>query len=100
MVLSSELLSSTRYVKRPLMFRERLRLWDYPGYITQRMNGYQLRLLWTYIYPTPPTKVLASVLEVVMGAHPLGQKISREVLNVGIQIEETGSKDTNTIFTI
>ena len=77
LVLALEVQSSTGYVKIPLLFRERLRLWDYPGDITQIMNVYQLRSLWTDIHLTPPEKNMASVLEAVTNYQPMGLKRSR-----------------------
>ena len=78
LVLALEVQSSTGYVKIPLLFRERLSLWYYPGDITHIMNAYQLRSLWTDIHLTPPEKVMASVLEAVTNYQPMGLKRSRE----------------------
>ena len=82
LLLVPEELSSTGYVKRPLLFRDILRLWDYPGDLTQRTNEYQLLSLCKDIHPTPPANVLASYMEAVINSQPLGKKISIEYLNV------------------
>ena len=72
-VMLLEVFPNIIYAKRPFLFSEILRLWDYPGDLTQRMNKYQLRLLWTYIYSTPPANFFTSALEAVMKSQPLDQ---------------------------
>ena len=42
LVLAQEVLSITGYFKINLLFREILRFWGYPRYLTQMMNKYQL----------------------------------------------------------
>ena len=71
-----------------------MRLWDYPGDITQRMNKYQLRLLWTDINITPPVKVLASDLEAAINSQPMGYNISIEELNIEKKGRRQGQKIT------
>ena len=71
-----------------------MRLWDYPGDITQRMNEDKLRELCEYICLTTPTKALDSVMEVVMNSQPLGLKISIEEPNIQRKIRQKGPKET------
>ena len=91
MVLAPKVLSGTGYIKQPLLFREILRLWDYPGDITQNMNKDQLRSLWEDICLTPNSKVLASDLELSIDSYCLGLKSGRKDLILK-KNRDTGTK--------
>ena len=61
----------TGYVKILLLFRESMRLWDFPGDLTQSMNKDHIIVLWEDICLTLPAKFLVLVLEVVMNSRLL-----------------------------
>ena len=70
-LITPDVMSPTGYVRRPLLFKVRFHLWDYPQDFQGRVNEIQLGLLWVYVSRMPLVSILEASLEDMVGVNSI-----------------------------